>query len=272
MQHFDLAICSLASGSSGNSYLVMTEKTAVLVDAGISGKQIAQRIAAFGLKPEDLKAIFITHEHSDHIKGLKPICRASKAAVIMTEGTMTGLGFAEELNGIELFSAGEVLEVGDIEVRTFATSHDANEPAGFCFCANGRQIAVITDTGYVTDGCYAGMKNADIIVLESNHDESVLRIGRYPLFLKQRILSDMGHLSNDTAAEAFLSVLSEELEQTGTNKRRMVLLAHLSHENNFPEMAYTTMKNVLASGGFEIGSRIRVEVLSRTEQSPLYVL
>ena len=272
MQHFDLAICSLASGSSGNSYLVMTEKTAVLVDAGISGKQILQRIGAFGLKAEDLKAILVTHEHSDHIKGLKPVCRASGAVAIMTKGTLSGLSFSDELDEVVLFSAGEVFNAGDIEIRTFATSHDANEPAGFCFCANGRQITIVTDTGYVTSGCFAGMKDADIIVLESNHDESVLRIGRYPQFLKHRILSDLGHLSNEAAAEAFLSVLSEELEQTGENKRRLVLLAHLSQENNFPEMAYTTMKNILASGGFAIDNRIQVEVLSRTEQSPLYML
>ena len=272
MQHFNLAICSLASGSSGNSYLVMTENTAVLVDAGISGRQILQRIALFGLSAEDISAVLITHEHSDHIKGLRPVCRASGAPVMLTQGTLEGLGTSSEPDDAVIFSPGEVFDIGDIEVRSFATSHDANEPVGFCFLANGRQITIVTDTGYVTEGCFAGMKDADIIVLESNHDESVLRIGRYPLFLKQRILSDLGHLSNDTAANALLSVLTDERIETGRSRKRQILLAHLSRENNFPEMAYTTFKNVLAAGGFPLGDLLQVDVLSREVQSPLYMI
>ena len=272
MQHFDLAICSLASGSSGNSYLVMTESTAVLIDAGISGKQVLSRIAPFGLAAEDLKAVLITHEHSDHVKGLKPVLRASGAPVFMTQGTLSGISFADDLDDVRLFSPGEIFDIGDIQIMTFATSHDANEPCGYCICAGGKQITIVTDTGYVTEECFSAMRDADILVLESNHDESVLRIGRYPLFLKQRILSDVGHLSNEAAAGALLSVLTDELESTGLNKPRLVLLAHLSHENNFPEMAYTTLKNVLEAGGFSLGALIRAEVLSREEQSPLYIL
>ena len=243
----------------------------MLVDAGISGKQIAAGLAAVGLELTDLNAILITHEHTDHIRSLRTVCKASGACVYASLGTFGGMEFERELPRKEIFHPGDVFEIGDILVRSFPTSHDAADPCGFSFIAAGRQISIVTDTGTVTDTCFECIKTADILVLESNHDESMLRIGRYPWFLKQRILSDRGHLSNEAAAEAMLRALQLEKAE-GRSKQRLVLLAHLSRENNFPEMAVETMKNVLASGGFVSGSDIRVEVLSRTEQSPLFIL
>ena len=272
MQKYNLAISSLASGSSGNSYLVMTPNAAVLVDAGISAKQISASLSSFGLCAADLKAIFITHEHSDHIKGLKPISKASGASIFMTPGTMKGIEFADELDSIQTMEIGQVLEFEDLAVCSFATSHDAQEPCGYFFASAGRQISIITDTGYITNDCRCAMQNSDIIVLESNHDESVLRMGRYPWFLKQRILSDFGHLSNEAAAQGLLDIFLEELQAAEELRPRQILLAHLSKENNFPEMALATVKNVLASGGIELSGKIQIEVLSRSEQSPLYVL
>ena len=266
-----LAICSLASGSSGNCFLVKTENTAVLVDAGISGRQVEHGLADLGISLKDISAVLITHEHSDHIKGLKVVSKASGAAVYASRGTFRGIPFAEELLRTEVFRPGDEFSIGDLAVRSFATSHDAAEPAGFSFRAEDRQISIVTDTGTVTESCLSCVKDADILVLESNHDESVLRMGRYPWFLKQRILSDSGHLSNDAAAGALLRILSEEKAQ-GLQKKRLVLLAHLSKENNFPEMALQTMSNILGAGGFTAGGDLQLRVLSRTEPSPLYTL
>ena len=267
-----LAICSIASGSSGNSYLVRTQNTAVLVDAGISGKQISQGLGALGLTMKDLSALLVTHEHSDHIRGLKPASRASGACVYASPGTLGAIPFSGELERTECILPGDELLIGDLTIKCFPTSHDAAEPLGFCFRAAGRQISIVTDTGIITNACYQHIKEADILVLESNHDESMLRMGRYPWFLKQRILSERGHLSNDAAANALLEVLREEAELTGQTKSRLVLLAHLSKENNFPEMALATMSNILRAGGFSEGKDLKIRVLSRTEQSPLYIL
>ena len=268
----ELAICSFASGSSGNCFLIKTEETAVLVDAGISGRQVESGLASLGLTAADLRAVLVTHEHSDHIRGLKVISSRSCAPVFASEGTFKGIDFAEELGSKAVFCPGEVFTVGDIRIESFATSHDAAEPSGFCFTAGSKKIAIVTDTGTVTEDCYSRVKDADILVLESNHDESVLRMGRYPWFLKQRILSDEGHLSNEAAAKTLLRILQEEQASGRPQKNRLVLLAHLSKENNFPEMALQTMSNILGMGGFSAGGRLRIAVLSRTERSPLYTL
>ena len=269
----DLAICSLASGSSGNCYLVRSPQTALLVDAGISFRQIKLRLAALGLAPEDISAILITHEHSDHIRSLEAAARATGAAVCMSRGTaeaIIGSAPRAELGGAGLmtFSAGESFTAGDIEIKSFRLSHDAADPVGYSFSCGGRSLCIVTDTGVVTDEIFEAAKAADILVLESNHDVNILRVGRYPWFLKMRILGDQGHLSNDAAAQTLLRIL--EGEPPGTERERIVLLAHLSKENNFPEMALATVQGELERGGYIAGNRILIETLSRTEQSPLY--
>ena len=272
MQQMELAICSFASGSSGNCFLIKTEKTAVLTDAGISGRQVESGLADLGLTTADLNAVLITHEHTDHIRGLRIVSSRCCAPVYASEGTFRGIDFAEELDNKVVFRPGESLMVGDIRIDSFATSHDAAEPSGFCFSAGGKKISIVTDTGTITEECYRHVKDSDILVLESNHDESVLRMGRYPWFLKQRILSDEGHLSNEAAAKMLLRILQEEQASGEPEKNRLVLLAHLSKENNFPEMALQTMSNILGTGGFTAGGRLKITVLSRTERSPLYTL
>ena len=271
MQQMNLAISSLASGSSGNSFLIRNEDTALLVDAGISAKQTASDLADLGLSLADVDAVLVTHEHTDHIKGLKAVCGASGAAVYATRGTLKGIPFAGDLADARVFCPGDKFRIGSIDVGTFPTSHDAAEPSGFSFSANSRKIVIVTDTGTVTWQAFDSMRGSDVLVLESNHDVSVLKMGRYPWFLKQRILSDYGHLSNEAAANAVLELLRTE-QQEGAEKSRLVLLAHLSKENNFPQMALATMSNILAAEGFAPSDRLRIEVLSRTERSPLYIL
>ena len=269
VQKMDLAICSFASGSSGNCFLIRTERTALIIDAGISAKQTAEGLAALDLAPSDVGAVLITHEHSDHIRGLKPLSRATGAPVYLSRGSFEGIPFARKLADVRIFIPGESFSVGDILVESFPTSHDAADPSGFSFSAGGRRISIVTDTGTITGGCFETVWDSDLFVLESNHDESMLRIGRYPWFLKQRILSEMGHLSNDDAANALVEML-KKAEDMGRSKRRTVLLAHLSKENNFPQMALATMENILTAAGLK--DAVRVEVLSRTERSPLYIL
>ena len=264
-----LALGCLASGSSGNSYLVKSESTSILVDAGISGKKILERLKTFGVSgcPE---GVLITHEHSDHIQGL-PALMKKGVCVYANEGTARAISESLRSGSFTQITTGEKFYIGDIEVSSFSVSHDAAEPIGYSFEKDGACISIITDTGYVTDDCYRYMRKADILVLESNHDESMLRIGRYPWFLKQRILSKSGHLSNEAAAEAVSRILLQD-SLGGEIKYRKLLLAHLSKENTFPEMAVATMTNVLESKGFSCGKDISLETLSRTEASKLFII
>ena len=258
-----LRICSLASGSSGNAYVVMTDSTLLLVDAGLSGKQIKERLLFLGRDAENIDGILVTHEHSDHIKGLAVLLKL-KRPVFATRETLASsikrdYDFANEI------CPGQKFCIGDIEINPFKTSHDAANPIGFSFSKGGKCISIITDTGYVTDDAKRFIKKSDILVLESNHDENVLKMGPYPWFLKQRILSDIGHLSNDAAGEALAQIVASE----NSEKKRTVLLAHLSKENNFPEMALATIKNILLEKGCKPNA-CDIHVLSRSEVSEIY--
>lgn len=269
-----LAIASLASGSSGNCYVVKTENTCILVDAGISGKQIFERLATLGIDGLP-SAVLVTHEHSDHISGLAAMLK-KKIPVYTSEGTLEALKekglIADDRECAAMsFKTGEAFCIGDLNVSSFRLSHDAADPCGYSFSADDARVTILTDTGYVTDESFSYMQRSDLLVLESNHDVSMLRIGRYPWFLKQRILSDKGHLSNDAAAEALAKLLKAD-SLFGRDTKRTVLLAHLSKENNFPQMAMATLSNVLESEGFAVGKDIIAETLSRTEPGKLYVL
>ena len=262
----NLALCSLASGSSGNCYLIKSNKAALLADAGISGRQISLRLAALGLSTADIKAVFVTHEHSDHTKGLSVLAKSEGVKFFLSKGTSAEVADLLGKKNVTAFSVGESFEIEDISVRTFHLSHDAADPVGYSFESGGKKISIVTDTGVVTDEIYNAVKDSDILVLESNHDESMLRIGPYPWFLKQRILSDKGHLSNDAAAEVLMRIAREE---KGTIRQRQILLAHLSKENNFPEMALATVNNVLEAEGLVPGKEFLLSTLSRAEAGPL---
>ncbi|HPX70272.1 MAG TPA: MBL fold metallo-hydrolase [Bacillota bacterium] len=270
----NLAICSLASGSSGNSYVIYSKRGALLIDAGISARRICQSLERLGIGPDALNAVLLTHEHSDHTRGLAALAKKTGAVLYASAETLKVLGsdFGFDARPIGRTDA---IEIADMEVRSFAVSHDAADPVGYSVSSGGRCVSVISDTGIITEEIFEVMKRSNILVLETNHDESILRVGRYPYFLKQRILSDKGHLSNACAARALASALCEEREEReegGGNGigRRQVLLAHLSKENNFPEMALTTMENILEAEGFAFGKEVTVEVLPRSEISPVY--
>lgn len=259
-----LKICSLASGSSGNCYVIKSEDTVLLVDAGLSGKQICERLYNIGIDAEDVDAILITHEHSDHIRGLSPLLKLNRQ-IYTSAKTFEAINLDLKPDLCNSFRPGESFCVGSINIESFSTSHDAADPVGYCLSDAENCICIVTDTGFVSEKIATYMAKADILVLESNHDENILKVGPYPWFLKQRILSDKGHLSNEAAATALAELIASE----NSSKKRLVLLAHLSKENNFPEMARATMENILREKGCKPNA-CRVCVLSRNEVSEIY--
>lgn len=262
-----LKFCSFASGSSGNCYMIQCEETVLLVDVGISGKKIMHGLSSSGIEPEQVLGILITHEHSDHIKSLKIV---NKKLVNAT--TYCNIGTWQHLQELVpeerqvTFESGIPFQIGEITVKPFRISHDASEPVGYSFFAQGKQISVLTDTGCVTEEIFEEIKDADLVALEANHDKDVLQFCRYPYHIKRRILSDHGHLSNDAAGECICRLVGDN------TKKRQILLSHLSHENNTPEIAKVTITNIMETAGIYAGGDVLIDVITREEISSIYVL
>ena len=230
-----LSFCSFSSGSSGNCYMVFTETTAVLVDAGISGKRIMKGIDYIQADTDSICALLITHEHIDHVRSVRVLNKKlPNLKTYANEKTWEEIDDLVPEEKRRVFSADEEFEIGDMTVRPFRTSHDAAESVGFSFYSGGRQVSIVTDTGYISDDMFAGIRDADILVIEANHDVNMLQVGPYPYRLKQRILGDRGHLSNERAGQLLYSLLHDGLQA--------VVLGHLSKENNLPELAYEAVR------------------------------
>lgn len=260
-----LSFCSFASGSSGNSYLIKSKDTAILVDAGISLKRILNGLEETGTAEKELKAVLLTHEHTDHSKSIGALQRKFKDLyVYSTMKTFMALDQNIDYNRGVKIEKDQSFLIGDIEVNSFGLNHDAVDPLGYSFYKDGRQVSIVTDTGFVDEGLFGKIKNADLLVLEANHDVDMLKIGPYPWFLKQRILGEFGHLSNEAAGHVLTKLISFD------GKKRQILLAHLSRENNFPEMAYQTVKNILEEQDYYIGKHVEVSTIKRDEISILY--
>lgn len=232
-------ITTLASGSSGNSILVSHGETHLLVDCGISCLRIKKALAALGLSPADLSGILITHEHSDHICGLETLFKQFHLPVYCSGGTGRQLAyriaFLEEV--LRPFVPGESFVLGELTVQPFATPHDAAESVGYTFTDGNRKAAIVTDLGFVTSIVEQAVAGSHLMVVESNHDPDWVREGPYPFYLKQRVLSQQGHLSNGDCA-AFCKRVGAQT----------VILAHLSAENNSPSQALNTVRAVLGDG------------------------
>ena len=218
----------LASGSSGNAALVATEKTRILVDAGLSVKELTRRLALAGEEPERLTAVLVTHEHCDHVAGLARLLRRFPIPVYVTHRTGPAIDWGETVPRLERFQAGARLSVGDIDVDSFTIPHDAADPVGFCFRAEGIKIGVATDLGYVTESIRFHLRGTHVLLLESNHDLDMLKVGPYPWSVKQRVMSRMGHLSNAGMSDFLLS----DWAPSAPN----IVLGHLSEQNNHPEI------------------------------------
>lgn len=218
----------LASGSSGNAALVATERTRILVDAGLSVKELTRRLALAGEQPERLTAVLVTHEHSDHVGGLARLVRRYAIPVYVTHRTAPGLAWFDPPPQVETFQAGARFSVGDIDVDSFTIPHDASDPVGYCFHAEGIKIGLATDLGYVTESIKYHLRGTHCLLLESNHDLDMLKVGPYPWSVKQRVMSRMGHLSNSGMA----AYLAEDWTPAAPN----LVLGHLSEHNNHPEI------------------------------------
>ena len=253
----------LASGSRGNCALVATSSTRILVDAGLSGRETFKRLRALGERVEEISAILITHEHSDHVAGLYRLATKLNVPVFITAPTHHAWkramrdqeGAIPELPKPEHFAAGRSFCIGDIEVMPFTIPHDAIDPVGFTFRAEGVKIGFATDLGYMPVSVRNHLRGCGVLVMESNHDVEMLRSGPYPWSVKQRVMSRVGHLSNDALAEFFSSDYDGGAEY--------LVLAHLSEQNNHPEIARAAAEYAL--GGRQGLWHNRVLLASQTE-------
>lgn len=262
-----LAFCSLSSGSSGNCYVIKSDDRLLLIDAGITLKKIKEKLTEIGASLDEVFGIFVTHEHTDHIKSVGAISRKYDVPIYANEKTWSEMesliGHVKEHNKM-IFNTGETFKLEDLVIKAFSIPHDAADPVGFSFYKEDAQISTVTDIGYMTEAIIKEIIHADLLILEANHDVDMLKIGKYPWFLKQRILGKQGHLSNEDAGKALVHLLTEN------PKERQVLLAHLSRENNFPQMAYQTVKNILEEKSYYIGKHIMLNTIIREEISAIY--
>lgn len=264
-KHMTLEFCSFASGSSGNCYLIKNEASALLIDAGISGKRILQGLKDTGTSDEKIRGLLVTHEHTDHIKSLpvitKKLPHISAYANDATWGSITR-PVAEKQQ--KTFRTGHDFYIDDFRIRPFAVPHDAAEPVGFSIYCNEKQISIVTDVGHITDSIFSEIINADFLLLEANHEKEILLMGSYPYSLKHRILGKKGHLSNVSAGECLCRLTETK------PKERKVLLGHLSRENNDPSVAMLTVRNTLIERNIIPGSQIKLDIAMRDCCSRIY--
>lgn len=234
-----MRLCSIASGSSGNCIYVGSDATHLLIDAGISGKRIEEGTAALGLNLTQIDAIFVTHEHADHISGLGVLARKYGIPIYATPGTIQAIKQNSSLGKIDdaLFHsihADERCTLKDMALYPIQTSHDAAQPVAYRISHDKKKIGIITDLGCYNDYTVACLQDLNVLYLEANHDVHMLQAGSYPYYLKQRILSDKGHLSNEASGKLLSRLLNDNM--------RAIMLGHLSKDNNLPELAYETVK------------------------------
>ncbi|MBE7158524.1 MAG: MBL fold metallo-hydrolase [Rhodospirillales bacterium] len=228
-------ICILGSSSAGNSVFVRSGSTRLLIDAGLSRREIAGRLAAIGEDVADLDAVLVTHEHSDHVCGLLAVARHKRKQpipVFVSHGTAECVDWGECPPPVERFQAGCSFSVGPFDVRSFTIPHDAADPVGFTLTAEGIKLSLATDLGYVPDSLRVHLQGTDLLILEANHDLEMLRVGPYPWSVKQRVMSRRGHLSNEVAAQ----FIRDDLDTAVST----IVLAHISEHNNHPELVRST--------------------------------
>lgn len=234
-----MRLCSIASGSSGNCVYAGSDTTHLLIDVGISGKRTEAGLKELGLKMSDIDGIFITHEHADHISGLGVMARKYGVPIYGTRGTIEAIKQTQSLGKIDddLFQyirADEKCTVKDVTLYPIRTSHDAAEPVAYRISHGRQKIAVITDLGCYNDYTVECLRDLDVLYLEANHDIHMLQVGPYPYYLKQRILGERGHLSNEAAGRLLSRLLHDHIHS--------IVLGHLSKENNLPELAYESVR------------------------------
>ena len=262
-----MRLCSIASGSSGNCTYVGSDATHLLVDVGISGKRIEEGLRELGLSCRDIDGILLTHEHSDHINGLKILAKKYEIPIFATWGTICAIRENSEFSDLDEDLFYEVWEdqkltLKDLIINPMQISHDAAQPVGYRITYGSRKVAVCTDLGTYNEYTVECLKGMNAVLLEANHDVNMLLVGSYPYYLKKRILGEKGHLSNEDSGRLLCRILHDGLQT--------VLLGHLSKENNLPKLAYESVRmeinmgdNPYKSGDFDI------RVAKRNEVSPV---
>lgn len=261
-----MELCSIASGSSGNCVYVGTEQTKILVDAGISKKRIVEGLMSIDVVPEEIKGIFITHEHSDHVCGLGVLSRKYRIPIYGTKKTLKAVEAMKSLGAIEtaLFrpiEPDDPVYIEDLKINPFSIPHDACDPVCYTVEGSGHKVGVATDMGTYNDYITSHLEGCEILLLEANHDINMLQVGAYPYMLKRRILGDRGHLSNDNSGRLLCDLIQGGL--------KYIFLGHLSKENNYPELAYETVKYELEQNGLLPSENINIWVAKRDEPSRL---
>ncbi len=255
-----IKLCSLRSSSKGNSSIVFDNETKILVDCGISGKELSASLEKIGIAPEEIDAIIITHEHSDHTKGVGIVSRKYDIPIYANERTwkamMPSLGKVKEEN-IRVFGDLGCFSVGKIHIEAFSIPHDAAQPVGFVFEKNGEKVAVATDMGTMTKEVFEKIKGSRVVLLESNYDLLMLEAGTYPYDLKCRIKGSLGHLCNEDAA-----LVARDLVCSGTKE---IILGHISQDNNYPDLVFETTKLCLLSHGIKVGQDVNLTVAKRDD-------
>lgn len=260
-----MKFCSLYSGSSGNCSYLEDGDTKILIDAGVSGKRIEENLKKIQVNPQELTGLLLSHDHIDHTKGAGVLSRRYDIPIYANSGTWnvasTCLGKIKPENKVTFESDKELL-IDGLSILPFTISHDAGEPVGFSITNGKRKISIVTDTGEMSSSIMKHIEDVDLAIIESNHDVDMLKAGSYPYHLKRRILGEKGHLSNEVAASAILELVEKGL--------RRVLLAHLSEENNFPELAFETTSSLLTKNKVKIQKDVTLEVASRFTPSTIF--
>jgi phosphoribosyl 1,2-cyclic phosphodiesterase len=250
----ELSITSLNSGSNGNCYYISNEEEAVLIDVGISCRELTKRLTRLDLSPDKIKAIFISHEHVDHIRGVKVVSEKYRLPVYITKETLKSSSLQLEQSLVKTFKADAVVKIGGLSVTAFSKIHDAADPCSFMVKGNGIKIAIITDIGIACKQVIGHFKQCHAAFLEANYDEDMLENGNYPIYLKNRIRDGNGHLSNNQALDLFKKYRPEHMSH--------LILSHLSKNNNSPELVYKVFK--------PHADQTQIIVASRYEETPVF--
>ena len=260
------SVSILSSGSEGNSLYVEGERGKILIDAGLSGKKLEERLNESHRSLKDIDAVFVTHEHSDHIKGIGVLARRYGIDIYANEGTWQEILKKKSLGEIPLeqrhiMEKNKVLTVGDLDIESFGVSHDSRDAQFYQVHHQGKAFVDLTDTGYCSERLQDRLKNANMYLIESNHDVNMLQMGSYPWELKQRILGDTGHLSNEDGAMVMSNMFG--------NKTKYIFLGHRSKENNMKELAHQVMVDTLTQKDIGVGHEVFVHDTEVTEATPL---
>lgn len=263
-----MKFCSLYSGSSGNSIFIASDNAKVLIDAGLAGKKIDDALKHIGEESSSIDGIFITHEHIDHIKGVGVLSRKYDIPIYANDNTWAvmekNIGKIKEHN-IRIMDRRSSITINDLEIKSFNIPHDAIAPVGYTVSYAGKNASVVTDFGVFTEEIRDNIIDSDIILLESNHDVNMLRMGPYPYKLKLRVLGENGHLSNEDCGSAIVSLLKND-------KKKQIVLGHLSGTNNHPDLAYQTVVDVLSANGIRPGDDVILQLASRHNPSEIILL